>query len=540
MLAAPSGGGLDLRFRLLLALQALLIFFPSAARAEWREAVSKHFIVYSEGSERELRQEASDLEKYDFLLRKMLGVPDVDPVKLKIYLMADMLQVQKTRGAGTGNGVAGYYSASPRGPIAVGTRGDLGGRGFEISSRAILFHEYAHHLMLQYFDASFPSWYVEGFAEYYGMTRILPDNVIEVGRPATHRLTSIRAFGEWLPLNRLLAPQGPNDRALDLYSQGWLLMHYLADNEARKGQLSRYIVAINQGVPAKKAMDDAFGEDALALDKELRNHARKRTFEATRISFASLDIGPIETRTLGKAEQALLRLEIALGRRIFAREAADFVNEVREVASNYPGDPSVAAVLTEAEYLVDNRPAAREAVERWLALKPDDARAQSYKGLIEASELAAANRADKEGWASAIKWVTKARAAAPKDPLVLEAFYDVHAARGDLPPPRAQNALFQAMELMPQDDRLRHKVARDFERRELIEDAIAIIQPLTFGTHHIDQESEKQKIKRERWEEKWRRAGAEKLETPREMLARLAAKLASAQATPAETASGTR
>jgi predicted Zn-dependent protease len=236
---------------------------------------------------------------------------------------------------------------------------------------------------------------------------------------------------------------------------------------------------------------------------------------------------------LGKAEQALLRLDIALGRRIFVREAADFANDVREIARRFPDDPSVAAILTEAEYLVDNRPAARQAVERWLTLKPDDARALSYKGLIEASELAAATRNDKESWASAIKWVTKARAAAPKDPLVLEAFYDVHAARGDLPPARAQNALFQAMKLMPKDSRLRQKVAGDFERRELIEDAIAIIQPLVFGTHHIDRESEKEKLKRERWEEKWRRAGAEKVETPREMLARLEAKLASTRATPA-------
>ena len=39
-----------------------LLAAPGVARAEWREAVSKHFIVDSEGSEAELRQATADLE----------------------------------------------------------------------------------------------------------------------------------------------------------------------------------------------------------------------------------------------------------------------------------------------------------------------------------------------------------------------------------------------------------------------------------------------------------------------------------------------
>lgn len=507
-----------------------VLCLPVSAQAEWRQAVSRHFIVYSEGSEQEIRQAASDLERYDRLLRLMMDAPDDDPVKVKIYLMQNMGQVQRTMGPGGGrSGVAGYYSASTRGPIAVGLRQDTGGSKFDLTSEVVLFHEYAHHLMMRHFGSAYPSWYVEGFAEFYGMTRMLPNNVIETGRPASHRLALMREINEWMPLKQMLSAttwKELDGKAYLVYSQGWLLTHYLADNQARKGQLGRYLTAINRGVDRKTAMDQAFGPDAAELNKELRLYSRKGIFEATRVTFPPFEMGPIRIRTLGKAESELLRHDIALSRGIYAREAADFVKEVREIASRFPNDAYAAAILTEAEYLTDNRTAAREAAERWLALEPAAPRALMYMSLIEASELAKAESDDKTRWARPIRWITQARDAAPTDSLVLEAYYDVHAAQGSLPPARAQNALYRAMELVPQDSGLRHKVAGDFERRGLIEAAILAIRPAAYRTHDPDRETEKEKIKRERWEEKWRRAGTEKVESPREMLARLEAKLA--------------
>lgn len=130
---------------------------------------------------------------------------------------------------------------------------------------------------------------------------------------------------------------------------------------------------------------------------------------------------------------------------------------------------------------------------------------------------------DESAWAPALQWLADARKRAPDDPLVLEALYDGHAARGTLPPGRAQNALFHAMELVPQDARLRYKVAADFERRNLIEAAIEAIAPAAFSAHDSSGDSESEKRKREAAEEKWRQAGVAKTESPREMLKRLEA-----------------
>jgi hypothetical protein len=80
------------------------------------------------------------------------------------------------------------------------------------------------------------------------------------------------------------------------------------------------------------------------------------------------------------------------------------------------------------------------------------------------------------------------------------------------------------MELAPSDDDLRYRVAADFEQRDMIEDAVAIIRPLALTLP--SKESEKQKRNREKMEDKYREAGREKRETARDMFLRLQKKLA--------------
>ena len=53
--------------------------------------------------------------------------------------------------------------AKPAGAIAVVPRNT--GTDGVFTGQLVLFHEYAHHFMLQYAPAAYPAWYVEGFAE---------------------------------------------------------------------------------------------------------------------------------------------------------------------------------------------------------------------------------------------------------------------------------------------------------------------------------------------------------------------------------------
>lgn len=524
-----------------LAAVALTLLSASTASAAWNEARSRHFIVYSEGDRADLIEAAKKLEKFDFLLRAVSNVKtDRSRVPVKIYLMPDRQDVQATMGMGGSEGVGGYYWASSRGPIAVGTRFDFeesvpgftraGGPITDgTSSEAVLLHEYTHHFMFQNFPAAYPSWYSEGFAEYYGTTRFLDNNVIEVGHAAPGRIMSFED-NDWLPLSKMLAAQSYSDvgdRLYLLYAEGWLLVHYLGNAPHRKGQLARYLDLLNRGVDYKTATDQAFGADAKQLDLELRAYARKGRLQAVRLPFKPIDTGPVTVRALSPAEDALVESDITLGRGVFVSEAKKFAASVERLASRVPRDPYALSILAEAQWRAGNRASASTAVDNWLAVSPDNPRALLMRARLTTDALRTARSTNGQDWENARSIILRANKLAPNDPAIHEAYYDSFVAQGLQPPAGAQNALVKAFELVPQDENIRFKLAADFEARGMIEDAIVIIKPIAAEAHDSSGDSDSERARRKRLEQKYRVVGDSiDGDAPRAMLARLEAKLA--------------
>ena len=100
-------------------------------------------------------------------------------------------------------------SPTPDGIAAVVDEASATRRGNEI-----LFHEYAHHFMMQNStSAAYPGWYIEGFAEYFATVRFTARK-IDIGNYSQGRAYSI-VQGAWLPMERILSagPAGLNRRA---------------------------------------------------------------------------------------------------------------------------------------------------------------------------------------------------------------------------------------------------------------------------------------------------------------------------------------
>jgi hypothetical protein len=138
---------------------ALLVCAPGAARAEWREASSRHFLVYSEGSAESVRDFAAKLEKFDKAMRLRLGFGDADlgPAnRVTVYVVDDVEQVRRLGRYRPGSDVAGFYSGRAGGSIAVTPRQIGAGRTFDMDPATILLHEYSHHVMMQYGSAAYP------------------------------------------------------------------------------------------------------------------------------------------------------------------------------------------------------------------------------------------------------------------------------------------------------------------------------------------------------------------------------------------------
>jgi tetratricopeptide (TPR) repeat protein len=514
-----------------LLIAALIGLTPAAAQAEWKEASSTNFQVYSEGSEEQLREFAAKLEKFNYVLRAYHRVTaPPSPIKLKVYLLPSIAAVGRMIGS---DGVAGYYISDARGLMMVGTRAGAGNRSsdvrtsrldVEFDSESILLHEYAHHFMYQYFPATYPTWYSEGFAEFWGATRFLPDNVVEVGRPVNYRFGSF-FLNRWLPAAKLLTAQSYSDvPEVDLlYAQGWLLVRLAFEKRERSQQLQAYLKAVNGGATYQQAMNQAF-RDVDRLNSELYEYAGQAKFNVLRLPFKPIPVGDMTVRPVSPAEDALMTHSIRLGQGIRRTDAAEFAGKVRGVAARFPNDPHALNILAEAERLAGNGDAANAAVDRLLAIAPNNARGLMQKGILAAAALKAAGSTDNKAWEQARAHLIRASKAAPRDPLILAAFHETYRMQNVLPPEDAQNALYEAMELAPSDDDLRYRVAADFEQRGMIEEAVAIIRPLAFTLPH--KESEKQKREREKLEDKYREAGREKRENAREMFDRLQKKLA--------------
>jgi hypothetical protein len=507
----------------------VLLCVATPASAQWYEASSNNFLVYSQGSEQDARDYAAKLERFHYVLRTYHRVTAPAPAnRLRVFLTAERTGVARLAGRSTDSGVAGYYVTDARGQMFVGTRSRARLRPGDLDPESVLLHEYTHHFMYRYFPAAYPTWYSEGFAEFWGATHFLPNDVVEVGHPAEHRFATFRDLG-WMPIERLFVAHNyaevPGLNRYLLYAEGWLILRYVFEHPERRRQLELYLNLINNGATYDAAMRRAF-PDLDRFNTELYQYSGQIRFNVLRLPFRAIDIGTIATRQLRPAEEALLPDEIAVSQGYPAREARERADQVRAIAARFPDDPFAIGLVMETERLAGNDAAALAAADRLLAIDPDHARALAAKGLIQAAMLRAAGSADARAWAAARALISRAGRAAPHDPVVLEAYYDSYVVQNaGLPPDDAQAALYTAMELAPSDDALRYRVARDFERRDMLREALAVIRPVAYSTPHRGGESAAERREREQREDRYREAGRIRQEEPREMLARLERRL---------------
>ncbi|HMJ92905.1 MAG TPA: hypothetical protein VK472_02265, partial [Allosphingosinicella sp.] len=234
-----------------LAALLLALALPTAASAEWRDAETPHFRIFSDGGDQRLVSFAERLEMLDALLRKATGTAaDLPPTKVRIILLDSVAQVRQAY-RGNRPDLLGFYSVNMYGPFAVAPRRDSEG-GVSLAE-IVLFHEYAHHFMLEYSPASYPAWYVLGFAEIAATAATMSGGKTAWGKPAEIRQYSLTR-SRWVPVHQLLGhdfDSFPKDG--DFYGQSWLLAHYLTFSEARVGQLRRYLTLLGGGRPQAEA-----------------------------------------------------------------------------------------------------------------------------------------------------------------------------------------------------------------------------------------------------------------------------------------------
>ena len=464
--------------RALLLLAGGLMMTPGTASATWLQANSRHFTIFSEGSEAKLRNFARKLEQFDYLLRTLTGVADTpagSPVR--VYLLSDSGKVIKlARKSNAG----GFYQPSDRFAYAVLSRYD-GGDGFDLGAEEILFHEYSHHFMLHYFPAAYPAWYVEGFAEFFSVIKFSKDDSIIFGNIPPYRIPGL-LLGSPYPLNKLLAR---NTEGLGLsdgdryYGTAWLLTHYFQYNVERRQELNRYLQDIAKGVPDIK-LDSYFTGGVDGLQKNLHAYM-KRGLSATRLRFKALSVGEIAISSMDPAQGVLIEVELRLMCQPKTDEYPEIIASIRKTAAMFPASAHALALLADAEWMAGQKDAALADADRAISLDPALSRAYSTRAAV-LLERADASDADAD-WRAALVAISTANRLDTEDPVPLMLYYRYHALKGGRLPELGLNGLAKAFSLLPQSPEYRTTYAYALAARGEYAAASKLLNPLAYSPH---------------------------------------------------------
>ena len=459
------------------------------ARADWHEAKTSHFIIYSDGDPDQLREFATKVETFDRAVRavrRMADPPLGDHGRLTIYVLRSSGAVAKMYGAG-GSTVAGFYSPRASGSIAFVHResSDAGipeeYRQFMLNAETVFFHEYFHHMMLSDTNAALPQWVVEGFAEYFATATVERDGSMMFGRAANHRASGLFSIPD-VKLDQMLGNSFgklDDEATHELYARAWLLTHYLYMSTERQGQLDRYLTGIQAGKPAIDSAREAFG-DFKQLDRELSKYLMAKNLTGYRVAAGRLAIPPIELRKMNPAEAEIMPVRMRSDRGVDPKAAAEVVKQARAIAARHPADPFVQGTLAEAEYDVGEYAAAIDAADRALAANPKDVQALIYKGR---ALMAQGKDKPETDWAKVRSWFVRANRIEPEfaEPLML--YYQSFGAEGVQAPETAVKGLVYAVALAPGDQGLRMTAVVELIQRNRLEEARNAFVPIAYDPH---------------------------------------------------------
>ena len=470
-----------MRFVILLALGTLLA--PAAARAEWLEASSAHFVVYADDSEKDILKFSRQLERFHSAISVVTRVPFPKPSpsnRVTVYVVGSESEVRKLAGA-KDRLLSAFYLPRPGGSLAIVPRVTTGTTQLDFSMIALL-HEYAHHFMFATSTASMPRWYSEGAAEFFASASFYADGGVGIGQAANHRASELY-YGRDVPVAQLLDTQdGTRRSSVDaFYGKSWLLFHYLTFSPDRRGQLAQYLKLMGQGRSSKDAGLEVFG-DPKALEEELANYIRRTTILSLKLPADRLESGEVTVRRLREGEAAAMPVQIRSRRGVDPKLAREVLPEARALAARYPDEAAVLSVLAEAEHDAGNDAEAIAAADAAIARDPTLTNPYVQKGL-SMYRLAAKAPDPASAYAAARAPFLALNKLENDHPLPLIYNYLSFTLQQKPPTDNAVTGLRRAAQLAPFDQSLRMMLATEQVRRREAVEARRNLQVVAYSPH---------------------------------------------------------
>jgi tetratricopeptide (TPR) repeat protein len=450
-----------------------------AQDGDWRRAESPHFVIYSNGGERQLREAARTLEAYDAVLRALLqpsGQPS--PNKLEVYLLRGTTNLRAVW-PGVSEMVRGFYIAAPDLIAAFALYTNEGG----LDAQEVLFHEYAHHFMLQNTSEAYPAWYVEGFAEFVQTVEFDDDRAI-VGNYSEARAADI--LHRWVSIEEFLDSGNAHLNGLQMlqfYAESWVATHYLMKTPERMEGMTAYLRALEHGANPVDAFEPSFGITPAQFEAELRTYSRGGISRFA-MPEPEIDVAAIMVTRLSEAADDLLLPIARMRKGVPASEQEALIARVERIAARFPADPFAQRAAARAA-LLRNAPAeARAILAPVIAANASDVEALYLTGLTSVIEASAAPPEARTDLARAARRAfARAFRVDPNHVPTLYWYASTYALAGEPMPDTATEALLQAYVLAPQVDEIAFTAATVLMQEGEYDQAETMLRPVAFSPH---------------------------------------------------------
>lgn len=467
-------------FSRLLGLVALIvgIWLTSSlsAHADWYRVTTNNFVVYGEGSARNVVNQAQQLERLDQLMRQALNVPsNTESNRLSVYIVGGKSELKKIWPTASDE-ISGFYTASANGTIATLIRGE---------DNHTLFHEYAHHFMMHYFPGSYPAWFVEGFAEYFGTANVRNPQKVSLGYFSEGRMYVLRS-PHWMSIDRLMtaSPQelGRNE-GQHYYALSWLLTHYLMTDPTRKNAFSAYLSAIRRGADWKEALQTHAGRTPEQLTADLRSYFNGR-MGYSEFPMQVAQVEPEVTRLSAGADD-FIHLYAALHTHMSDEHGQTALATARAMAGRFADDPIALTVVASLEQKWGEDANAEAEIEQLLSLYPNHVDGLRLKAqqLIKKAE---ANQDSDDFWEQLRQAQTHLAKAIEIDPTDFRNYRllaHIRSHSDTYPNDNDLDTLLTALDYAPQVSELRVQTANALLRAGKRGEATALMRVLRSQAH---------------------------------------------------------
>jgi hypothetical protein len=466
-----------------LAACTFVLLACATTRADWLEASTENFVIYSDGSEASLREFATNVEQFHQTLVIVTGIkPHHFGPKLRVFVMRNGRAVREL--VQSGRYTEGFYRPNLHGSIAVINRSKPDG-AFDITADALLFQVYGYHFLQQHSPVAYPAWYLQGFGEYVSSAEFTPSKKIIIGKAPPNRVPSLFR-DRWFKGEQFFVP--PSDiteyRKLALSAQSWLLTHYLFHDPQRSKQFGAYLAAINEGKPHAESFSSTFNLPLDKIDDELRRYRdrlRNRRISLPTIDRAQLVTPAVTTRKLGAAEADGIELAVVIRPESTPENRAELAARAMEYLAKHEQNPGANLLAAEALFAACDFGRASELATRALNEEKTKQRAQVIVAAADLYRLAEQKQLTPETVKPIRTRLASANRLNPDDPMALYYFFQSYVFAGQKPTANAADGLATVLALVPQDTNVRLALGQYLAKTEQHARARVVLEPLAYG-----------------------------------------------------------